>query len=954
MAKIDLNDYLEKLTEPEDRETVANRAYQRELFEQYVTKDGNFPEQRAQLLEDFRAGKELTGPKGLRRKLGAFDLEYFGRAYLAHYFVRPSPKFHGELDRIWREGVLKGMNPELDAKRISRADGCRRAIEAPRGHAKSTTFTFKDDLHAAVYGYKHYIIILSDSSEQAEGFLVDIKTELEENAALKEDFGELEGKVWKSSVILLANGVKIEAIGSGKKIRGRRHKQWRPDLIVCDDLENDENVNTPEQRKKLRDWFYKAVSKAGDTYTDIVYIGTLLHFDALLANVAKNPSYKSVRYQGVISFATNGELWDAWESIFTDLSNDNRQEDALEFFQANREAMLEGTAVLWEEKLSYYDLMVIRISEGEASFNSEIQNDPIDPENCTFQEEWFDFWDDEGKAQPDFSDPKFLFVGANDPSLGKNKKSDTSSIIALAKDTQTGYLYVVIADIAKRKPDQIIEDALDASRRLQREYKRPYYKFGVETVQFQYYFAEIMRQRAAAVGEYLPSSTHNALWNWAGVYTWCQETYSSNTSLRARRGFTSARIWFYNSATYSVSFVGFRPVLEILNTDPLISDSDRDLGDKNSNFTITYTVDDADSGDVLTATESLDGQTTKSFAPTRNLVNTISVDVDSLSLGKHTVKVVVSDGQGGTATRTWTFTRTNSAPTISGSDGNLGDKNLGFTYAYTIDDADGDTLTVVEELNDETIRTINNAPKGEELTVTITSEKLYALGLNSVNTLKITVTDGKGGTAYRRVTFKRTNSAPTISGQDKALGLKNGSFAENYTVSDVEGDNVVVTEFVDDVQIRSYQATLGQQETIELTREKWLSLTNGQHQLRIEAVDGNFATSVRVFSFSKKETVIKFELAAPEETDAAATKVLVTPTWKIEGAVAKVEACNNGFDAVPTWEDITAMVQINRVYNFTNKTKTASKWGVNIRFTITKNEGFEGEVSISGFGGAYE
>lgn len=450
------------------------------------------------------------------------------------------------------------------------------------------------------------------------------------------------------------------------------------------------------------------------------------------------------------------------------------------------------------------------------------------------------------------------------------------------------------------------------------------------------------------------SSAHNQLWNWMGVYTWCQETYSSNTSYRAVRGYHSARNWSHDNATHSTPTLGFRPVLEILNTDPLISDSDRDLGDKNSNFTITYTVDDADSGDVLTATESLDGQTTKSFAPTRNLVNTISVDVDSLSLGKHTVKVVVSDGQGGTATRTWTFTRTNSAPTISGSDGNLGDKNLGFTYAYTIDDADGDTLTVVEELNDETIRTINNAPKGEELTVTITSEKLYALGLNSVNTLKITVTDGKGGTAYRRVTFKRTNSAPTISGQDKALGLKNGSFAENYTVSDVEGDNVVVTEFVDDVQIRSYQATLGQQETIELTREKWLSLTNGQHQLRIEAVDGNFATSVRVFSFSKKETVIKFELVAPEETDAAATKVLVTPMWKIEGAVAKVEACNNGFDAVPTWEDITAMVQINRVYNFTNKTKTASKWGVNIRFTITKNEGFEGEVSISGFGGAYE
>lgn len=513
MGKIDLKEYIERLEEPEDREAVANQDYQRELFLEYVVRDNSFSERRAELLRDFKAGKEVTGPKGLRRKLGAIDLEYFGRAYLAHYFVRKSPAFHGELDRIWREGVLKGLDPTVAAKEISRADGCRRAIEAPRGHAKSTTFTFKDSIHAAVYAYKHYEIILSDSSEQAEGFLADIKTEFEENAALREDFGELEGRIWKSSVILTATGVKIEAIGSGKKIRGRRHKQWRPDLIVCDDLENDENVNTPEQRKKLRDWFYKAVSKAGDTYTDIVYIGTLLHFDALLANVAKNPSYKTVKYRGVISFAANSELWDAWEAIFTDLANENRQDDARAFYEADQETMLEGAAVLWEEKLSYYDLMVIRISEGEASFNSEIQNDPIDPENCTFQEEWFDFWDDEGKQQPDFSDPRFLFVGANDPSLGKNKKSDTSSIFALAKDTITGYIYVVIADIAKRKPDQIIDDALEASRRLKRDFKRPYYKFGVEAVQFQYYFAEIMRQRAAEAGEYLPIEEINSIQN---------------------------------------------------------------------------------------------------------------------------------------------------------------------------------------------------------------------------------------------------------------------------------------------------------------------------------------------------------------------------------------------------------------------------------------------------------
>ncbi|MFR8525732.1 MAG: hypothetical protein ACLVDP_01425 [Flavonifractor plautii] len=450
------------------------------------------------------------------------------------------------------------------------------------------------------------------------------------------------------------------------------------------------------------------------------------------------------------------------------------------------------------------------------------------------------------------------------------------------------------------------------------------------------------------------NSTHNQLWHWVGVYSWCQETWAENASCRARRGYASARYWDYYSSGYRYVGVGFRPVLEVLNTDPLISDSDRNLGDKNQDFTIEYTVNDSDSGDVLTATESIDGRTTKSFAPTRNFKNTITVNVRELSLGPHTVKVVVTDGQGGTATRTWTFNRVNSAPTISGTDTNLGDKNIGFTYNYTVNDADGDAVTVVEMLNDETLRTINNAPKGEQLSVSITSEKLYALGLNTVNNLVITATDGQGGTTYRRLTFKRTNSAPAISGQDEDLGQQTGSFAEKYTVTDVEGDNVVVTEFVDDKQIRSYQATLGQEETIELSRENWLVLANGDHQLRVEAVDGNFATSVRVWNFSKKETVIAFQFAQPEETDARATKILITPTWHIEGSVAKVEACNNAFDDSPAWEDITAQVAINRVYNFLNESKTAEKWGVNVRFTITKNEGYEEEVSISGFGGAYE
>lgn len=450
-------------------------------------------------------------------------------------------------------------------------------------------------------------------------------------------------------------------------------------------------------------------------------------------------------------------------------------------------------------------------------------------------------------------------------------------------------------------------------------------------------------------------STHNQFWNWGTIYSWCQEVYANNTSYRSFRGYTSARCYDYATSSVRNADRGWRPVLEVLNTAPLISDSNRDLGDKNSDFAITYTVNDSDSGDTLTVTESIDGTVVRTINPAvRNQTYTINIKVSELSIASHTVTINVSDGKGGTATRIYTFRRTNAAPTISGNNSNLGDKNVGFQVKYIVNDSDGDPLTVTEKLGTEVLRTINNALKGQELTIDITSEKLYTLGLNSVNTITIEVSDGKGGVAYRSYTFKRTNTAPTISGADENIGTMTGAFSKNYTVSDVEGDIVVVTEKINDEIIRSYSATLGQEQTITLPQDVWHRLENGNHSLKIEAVDGNFATSIRIFAFVKHETEIIFELENPFLTDAKASKILVTPTWTTEGATVKVEACNNAFDDVPTWEDITAQVIINRVYNFVNDTKQASDWGVNIRFTLTKNEGYTGEVNITGFGGAFE
>lgn len=473
----------------------------RALLNGFLNKDDS-PE-RVRLRREFAAGHPTTGPEGLRRKLGAIDMEFFGRAYFPHYFSRPSPEFHRELDAIWQQGVLKGRYPltAADTKTISRLPGVRRAVAAPRGHAKSTNLTFKGTMHSTLYGYKHYPIIISDSSEQAEGFLDNIRVEFEENTAILEDFGVLAGSVWRSNVLLTKTNIKIEAIGSGKKIRGRKHRNWRPDLIILDDVENDENVRTPEQRKKLKDWFDKAVSKCGDDYTDIIYIGTLLHYDSLLAKTLTNPAYRSIKYKAVIQFSQADDLWQQWETIFTDLSNDDRESEALAFFQAHKEAMLEGTQVLWEEKLSYYDLMVMRVSEGEASFNSEEQNEPINPDDCLFMEEWFDYYNE---AEVNFGDPAFDFFGFIDPSLGKTKRSDFSAIVTLAKHKGSGYMYVVDADIERRHPDRIIADVLAKERWLRASFGHGYRKLGAETNQFQWFLKEELAKASAKAGLYLP------------------------------------------------------------------------------------------------------------------------------------------------------------------------------------------------------------------------------------------------------------------------------------------------------------------------------------------------------------------------------------------------------------------------------------------------------------------
>ena len=430
----------------------------------------------------------------------AKDPSYFGTYYLAHYFPLPSPPFHSELDALWRGRVMKKMDPISDCEKMLTAKGTRSAVAAPRGHAKSTVMSLKNVLHAALYGYKRYILLVSDTEAQAVSFLDAIKNELETNERILQDFGTQPGKTWKTSSILLSNGCRIDAVGSGQKLRGRRNYERRPDLILCDDIENDEGVRTPEQRQKLADWFWKAVCKSGDGYTDIVVIGTILHHDSLLFHLLENPGFRSLKFKAVLSEAAS-PLWQDWERLFTDLSDVKREQTAHAFFYQHRKEMLSGAKVLWPQKLSYYDLRCMRLIEGDNAFYSEMQNQPIDPGACLFSSQWFRFYN---PCEVDFRAARFRFYGYCDPSLGRSANSDYSAIVTLAVDGDTGLSYVWDADIQRRHPDRIITDIPEKERLLRRETGRGYTLFGAETNQFQWFLKEQLARESARQGLYLP------------------------------------------------------------------------------------------------------------------------------------------------------------------------------------------------------------------------------------------------------------------------------------------------------------------------------------------------------------------------------------------------------------------------------------------------------------------
>lgn len=413
-----------------------------------------------------------------RRERAWNNFEFFARTYFPHYVKKANSRLHDYL--------YKRLPEIADSDRSETDD-----IAAPRGEAKSTITSQIFVIWVTVTERKWYSMIGMDAFDQSALMLEAIKAELEANPRLLMDFPEATGagRVWQAGVIVTRNDRKIEAVGSGKRIRGRRHGPHRPDLFVGDDLENDENVKTPEQRDKLQSWITKAVLKlggAGEKF-DCIIIGTVLHYDSVLARLQNNPMWRSAKFKAVMQWPGRMDLWDTWENVM--LSQGEGMADI--YYAAHRVEMDEGSQVSWPAGRPLIDLMKIRARDGHASFDSELQNDPLSDDDAPFAKV-ITFWVDR------LSD--WIFVGACDPSLGKAGASrDPSALLVGGFNRQTGILDVVEAAIRKRLPDRIIEDIIT----LQAEYRCLLWL--IETVQFQAFLYSELVKRAAARGIPVPA-----------------------------------------------------------------------------------------------------------------------------------------------------------------------------------------------------------------------------------------------------------------------------------------------------------------------------------------------------------------------------------------------------------------------------------------------------------------
>lgn len=267
------------------------------------------------------------------------------------------------------------------------------SIVAPREHAKSTAFTHDFGLAETLFRNETFVVLVSATEDLAKDHLADIAKVLRENDEVIQHFGisKLVIDAKTEIVCRMRDGheFRILAKGAGQKMRGLKWKGRRPGLIICDDLEEDEQVESVDRREKFRRWFNRALLPCRRRGGRVRVHGTILHEDALLARIQKNSQWSCQFYRAHASF-----------DDFT-----------------NR---------LWPEQFPVERLRAIRqnyIDDGDpGGYAQEYLNDPIDASVTYLHPSWFTPMSEDDRLRSK------IVCAAADFAISKQDKANRTSL----------------------------------------------------------------------------------------------------------------------------------------------------------------------------------------------------------------------------------------------------------------------------------------------------------------------------------------------------------------------------------------------------------------------------------------------------------------------------------------------------------------------------------------------
>jgi len=228
----------------------------------------------------------------------------------------------------------------------------------------------------ATYQKAKDICIISASEQLAIELLRKIRTTIESNPRFNDLYGDLKSSKWTETMLILSNGVTIRAKGAGGQIRG-----FRPDVLILDDIETDESVCSEDQRKKLRDWLFKACLNTLLPDGQFIIIGTIIHYLSVLNDLLETP---------------NG-----WIKRRLTAYKDGVEKEGNE---------------LWEESRPHSWLQARKKEIGSHAFASEFMNNPLADMTNPIKQEHLRFWTELPK--------QYSSVIAVDPAYSEDEKAD--------------------------------------------------------------------------------------------------------------------------------------------------------------------------------------------------------------------------------------------------------------------------------------------------------------------------------------------------------------------------------------------------------------------------------------------------------------------------------------------------------------------------------------------------